>query len=101
MADLRDIPVFTGEESTESFEASQALAETRVVATEEALWTDPDWDCPRCRSVNFAIRSRCRICNFDSALVSNGICLEPEVIPVLKPITVEVRRLDPAIWGAL
>lgn len=41
--------------------------------TNEQLWEDPDWDCPRCRSVNFAIRERCRICGFDSALVSGGV----------------------------
>lgn len=37
---------------------------------EEQFWKDPDWTCPQCRSQNFAIRDRCRICGFDSALVS-------------------------------
>lgn len=32
----------------------------------EQLWKDPDWTCPSCQSVNFAIRDRCRICGYDS-----------------------------------
>lgn len=46
--------------------------------TQEKLWTDPDWDCPRCNSTNLAIRERCRICNFDSALVSGGVYMPVE-----------------------
>ncbi len=53
-------------------EMKQACSEE----TERELWTDPDWDCPRCLSVNRAIRDRCRICTWDSALVSEGVmCL--------------------------
>ncbi len=38
------------------------------VAIREQLWKDPDWTCPNpnCRTVNFAIRSRCRICGYDA-----------------------------------
>ena len=32
----------------------------------EQLWLDPDWTCPHCRYVNFAIRERCRNCGYDS-----------------------------------
>jgi len=41
---------------------------TRDVKLEEQLWKDPDWTCPnpKCGAVNFAIRSRCRICGYDS-----------------------------------
>jgi hypothetical protein len=36
----------------------------RDVKLEEILWTKiPDWECPRCRFINKAIRSRCR--NFE------------------------------------
>lgn len=49
--------------------------------TIEQLWKDPDWTCPRCKSQNMAIRERCRICGFDSALVSNGVCLEEPPCP--------------------
>jgi len=41
-------------------------------ATINQLWKDPDWTCPRCRAANKAIRGCCRICNFDSELVSGG-----------------------------
>ena len=30
------------------------------------LWQDPDWNCPHCKTVNFAIRQRCRSCGYDS-----------------------------------
>jgi RecB family exonuclease len=36
------------------------------LATREKLWTDPDWTCPNCKAVNFAIRERCRFCGYDS-----------------------------------
>jgi len=29
-------------------------------------WVGPDWTCPNCKSVNYAIRERCRICGYDS-----------------------------------
>ncbi len=32
----------------------------------EQLWKDPDWTCPTCESVNFAIREKCRVCGYDS-----------------------------------
>jgi hypothetical protein len=32
----------------------------------EQLWKDPDWNCPNCDFVNFAIRQRCRSCGYDS-----------------------------------
>lgn len=35
-------------------------------SVEEQLWLDPDWTCPHCKTVNFAIRSRCRSCGYDS-----------------------------------
>jgi hypothetical protein len=47
------------------------LQRRKDAATAEWLWTHgQDWTCPQCRSVNKAIREACRICNFDSALVS-------------------------------
>ena len=51
--------------------------------TEAKLWTDPDWTCPMCHYVNFAIRERCRNCGFDSALVSGDryFPLEPSARP--------------------
>jgi len=33
---------------------------------EEELWKDPDWTCPHCQFVNFAIRQKCRNCGYDS-----------------------------------
>ncbi len=31
------------------------------------LWTsEPDWNCPHCKTVNFAHRERCRSCGYDS-----------------------------------
>lgn len=35
--------------------------------TTDTLWTSPDWDCPHCRTVNFAVRKCCRSCGFDSS----------------------------------
>jgi hypothetical protein len=33
----------------------------------EALWTlTPNWTCPHCKSVNLAIREKCRSCGYDS-----------------------------------
>lgn len=40
--------------------------------SESINWNDPPWDCPRCRSVNSGWREICRICGFDTALVSEG-----------------------------
>lgn len=34
--------------------------------TAEQLWFDPDWTCPNCQAVNFAVRERCRFCGYDS-----------------------------------
>lgn len=42
----------------------------------DVLWSGPAWTCPLCLYVNFAIRERCRGCDFDSALVS-GDCYFP------------------------
>ena len=56
--------------------------------TAQKLWTDPDWTCPMCRFVNFAIRERCRNCGFDSALVSGD-----GYFPVAAP---EPRGSDPS-----
>ena len=39
------------------------------IARREQRWKDPDWICPRCDARNFAIRSACRLCGFDPALV--------------------------------
>lgn len=53
----------------------------RDLATEEAMWKGPDWTCPRCGFVNMSIRERCRNfiqCGWDSALVSEGVMLDPE-----------------------
>lgn len=36
----------------------------RDLVTEEKLWTDPDWTCPRCNTVNKAIRHGCRECGY-------------------------------------
>ena len=33
-------------------------------ATIEQLWKDPDWDCPRCKYTNLAIRDACRNCGY-------------------------------------
>lgn len=44
--------------------------------TEEYRWFDPDWDCPRCRSVNMGIREICRICGLDSARISEGVLID-------------------------
>lgn len=44
----------------------------KIMSVEEAVWHGPDWDCPRCNSVNGSFRERCRICGFDTALVSEG-----------------------------
>ena len=44
--------------------------------TAEQMWQDPDWVCPQCEAVNMGVRERCRICGFDSALVS-GECYFP------------------------
>lgn len=44
----------------------------RDPAIEEQLWKDPDWDCPRCQAVNMAIRDKCRLCGWDTAIVSEG-----------------------------
>jgi len=35
--------------------------------TAEQLWKDPDWTCPHCRFVNFAVREKCRKCGYDSS----------------------------------
>ena len=35
----------------------------------EQRWKDPDWTCPRCDARNFAVRSACRLCGFDPAVV--------------------------------
>jgi hypothetical protein len=44
--------------------------------TVEHLWTKtPPWDCPRCGAVNLAVRDLCRICRWDSAVVSEGMML--------------------------
>ena len=40
-----------------------------------ALWKDPDWQCPRCKAANFAIRGCCRICDWDSERVSEGVLI--------------------------
>lgn len=48
----------------------------REPEVEEKLWTDPDWNCPRCEWVNFAVRSKCRNCGFDSWLVSGDCYFE-------------------------
>ncbi len=48
--------------------------------TLNALWHDPDWDCPRCNAVNMAIRGCCRICGFDSERVSGGVLIPIEVV---------------------
>ena len=53
-----------------STELGKGAAVSYDPVTAEKLWTDPDWTCPMCRFVNFAIRERCRNCGFDSALVS-------------------------------
>ena len=37
-----------------------------AVVVEEQLWKDPDWMCPHCQFVNFAIRQKCRNCGYDS-----------------------------------
>ena len=47
------------------------------IAHREQRWKDPDWVCPRCQGVNFAVRQSCRFCGFDSALVVDGTLLEP------------------------
>ena len=39
------------------------------IARREQRWKDPDWKCPRCEAWNFAVRSACRLCGFDPALV--------------------------------
>ena len=41
--------------------------------TEEALWKDPDWVCPNCKTVNMAIRGVCRSCGFDSEVTHAGV----------------------------
>ncbi len=56
------------------------MSTKRDPQTVEQLWLDPHWDCPRCRSINLAIRDRCRMCGFDSALVSGGVYMPAEVI---------------------
>jgi hypothetical protein len=42
-------------------------AQSENLSVEEVLWTlTPDWTCPHCKSVNLAIRERCRSCGYDS-----------------------------------
>jgi hypothetical protein len=40
--------------------------DVREPEVEEQLWKDPDWTCPSCQFVNFAVRSKCRNCGYDS-----------------------------------
>lgn len=43
------------------------VAPTEDPSTAEVLWTlTPDWNCPHCKTVNFAIREFCRSCGYDS-----------------------------------
>lgn len=48
----------------------------RDLTLEEKLWQDPDWGCPRCKSVNMGRREICRMCGLDSALISEGCLME-------------------------
>jgi hypothetical protein len=51
---------------------SAPSAPERDIELENQIWRDPDWICPRCKTVNMAIRKICRECRFDSPLVSEG-----------------------------
>lgn len=57
--------------------AKDPCLRNRDIATTEQLWRDPNWDCPRCKAVNFGIREICRICGFDSARMSGGVYFGP------------------------
>lgn len=42
----------------------QEVWDSHDQATKEQLWRDPNWKCPRCESVNRAIRHSCGGCNY-------------------------------------
>lgn len=50
----------------------------RDIKTEEQLWQDPDWECPRCHYANLAIRAACRNCGYVGGEVAifDYACLE-------------------------
>lgn len=41
-----------------------AMTTRRDIKTEEQLWRDPPWTCPRCKTLNPAIRHGCRECGY-------------------------------------
>ena len=51
------------------------------IARREKRLKDLDWKCPRCEAWNFAVRSACRICGFDPALVLNEKPMETRDAP--------------------
>lgn len=48
--------------------------------TEEQLWLDPDWTCPRCRYVNLAVRAACRNCGYIGGELMIYECVPLEVV---------------------